>query len=179
MTTQLLLAAYGVYLVALVATVYLTRATAPRVLGALAGGAAVAVAGVGIEALAHERGWWRYPSVETPYGPPLIYPALLLAFAVLALIGWRVTRRFGWRGQAAYLAAVTIVGTLRDYAIAARLPDLVVIAPGAGLVLVDAALWAGLTALAQAVMRLVAGPAQRDPLARESQRHKSWIVSGE
>ncbi|HZY89201.1 MAG TPA: hypothetical protein VFE78_30540 [Gemmataceae bacterium] len=30
----------------------------------------------------------------------------------------------------------------------------------------DAACWAGLTALALAVMRLVAGPARGDPLAR-------------
>jgi hypothetical protein len=162
----ILMMATGVYLAMLAAAIGFTRATARRVAGALIGGGAVAVAGVGIEALAHTLGWWRYPSVETPYGPPMLYPALVLAFALLSLIGWRVTRRFGWRGQVAFLAAVTVVGTLRDYLYAAKYPHWIVFAPGIVTVLVDAACWAGLTALAYAVMRLVAGPARDDPLAR-------------
>jgi hypothetical protein len=162
----MLIGATGVYLAVLVATTYFARATARRVAGALAGGGAVGVVGVGVETLAHTLGWWRYPSVETPYGPPVIYPAVVLIFAALALIGWRVTRRFGWRGQAAYLGAITVVGTLRDYGVAARLPDLFVMSPGMGPAAADAACWAGLVALAQAVMRLVAGTARDDPLAR-------------
>jgi hypothetical protein len=167
MTLQcILMMATGVYLAILVATVCFTRATARRVVGALLGGGAVALVGVGIEALAHTLGWWRYPSVATPYGPPLIYPALVLAFAILSLIGWRVTRRFGWRGQVVFLAVVTVVGTLRDYLYAAKYPHWIVFAPGSLNVLVDAACWAGLAALAYAVMRLVAGPVRDDPLAR-------------
>jgi hypothetical protein len=101
MLTQhlILIAATCVYLVALVATVYFTRAAARRVAGALIGGVAVGVVGVGIDTPAHTRGWWRYPSVETPYGPPLMYPAVVILFTALTLIGWRVIRRFGWRGS--------------------------------------------------------------------------------
>jgi hypothetical protein len=161
---QLLLVATCVYLTAMVATVYFTRATPRRLVGALAGGGAVAVVGVGVELLCQTLGFWRYPSTDSPYGPPLMYPLLVLVFAILALIGWRVTRRFGWRGQAVFLAAVTVVGTLRDYLVA-QAPGVIVFAPGLKTVLVDAACWGGLTALAQAVMRLVAGPARGDRLA--------------
>ena len=172
MTTKqsILIAANGVYLVGLVATVYFTRATARRVAGAFMGGIAVGVVGVGLESLAHSAGWWRYPSVETPYGPPLMYPALVLLWAGFALVGWRVTRRFGWRGQAAFLGAATILGTLRDYGVAAWLLGFIVFAPGIGPVLADAACWAGTVALAQLVMRLVAGPVRGDPLARRPGR---------
>jgi hypothetical protein len=171
MTTQqlILVTASGVYLVVLVGTAYFTRATRRRVTGALMGGAAVAVVGVGVECLAHAAGWWRYPSVETPYGPPLMYPVVVLLFAAMALVGWRVTRRFGWRGQAAFLLAVALLGALRDYWVAARLLQFIVFAPGIGTMLVDAVCWAGVLALAQGVMRLVAGPVGADPLAR--QRH--------
>jgi uncharacterized membrane protein (DUF485 family) len=89
-----------------------------------------------------------------------MYPAVILLFAALALVGWRVTRRFGWRGQAVFMVALAILGTLRDYAWAARLPNLIVFAPGVGPALVDAVCWASLVGLAQVVMRWVAGPAR-------------------
>lgn len=165
MTMQhLLLLAWCVYLAFLVATVYFTRATTRRVLGAVAGGVAVAVAGVGVEALCQALGFWRYPSDDTGCGPLRMYPALVLIFAVLALIGWRVMRRFEWCGQVVFLAAVTVLGTLRDYFWQAQ--GLIDFAPGIATVLVDAVCWAGLTALAQGVMRLVAGPAAADRLVR-------------
>jgi hypothetical protein len=172
MTMQqfILIAASCVYLVALVATAYFTRATARRVVGALMGGVAVGVVGVGVEILAHTLGWWRYPSVETTYGPPFMYLTVVLMFAVLALIGWRVTRRFGWRGQGIFLVALAILGTLRDYQWAARLPEIIVFAPGIGIVLADAACWVSLSGLAQAVMSWVAGPVNGDALARRPGR---------
>jgi hypothetical protein len=163
---HLLLLATGVYLGVLIATAYFTRATTRRVVGALVGGGAVAVVGLGVEALAHAVKWWRYTSDDTPYGPPLMYPAIVLMWAVLALIGWRVMRRFGWRGEMIFLAAVVVQGTLRDYLEAGQALGLIVLAPGIATVLVDAVCWAGLTALAQGVMRLVAGPAAADRLAR-------------
>jgi hypothetical protein len=161
-----LIAANCVYVVVMIVTAYFTRATTRRVIGALIGGLTIGLVGVGVESMAHAMGWWRYPFVETPYGPPLIYPVVVFLFTALALVGWRVSRRFGWHGQAMFLGAVTIVGTLRDYRVAALFPQLIVFPPGIGTVLVDAACWAGMLALAQMVMRLVAGPVRGDPLAR-------------
>ena len=45
---------------------------------------------------------------------------------------------------------------------------LVVFAPGVALAILDASLWAGLTGLAIAVMRVVSGPARDDELACRS-----------
>lgn len=163
---QILLLATGVYITVLTVVTYFSRATRLRFLGALAGGLAVAVVGVGVEALAHTMGWWQYPSVETSYGPLLMYPVIILAWAIYSLIGWRVMRRFGWRGQVVFLAAVTLQGILRDYVEVGQVLGFIVLAPGIATVLVDAVCWAGLTAIAQEVMRLVAGPAAADRLAR-------------
>lgn len=165
----MLLLATCVYLVVLAATTYFTRATRRRFLAALTGGLAVAVIGVGIEVLFQTLGFWHYPSADQPYGPPLMYPLVVVMWAVLALVGWRVMRRFGWRGQMVFLTAVTVVGTLRDYLIAGQALGFIVISPGPLTVLVDAACWAGTTALAQAVMRIVAGPAREDRL-----RGRAW-----
>jgi hypothetical protein len=106
-----------------------------------------------------------------------MYPVLAFLFAALALIGWRVTRRFGWRGQAALLFAVASLGTLRDCLVATWLPDFIVFAPGIGIVLVDAACWSGLLAVAQVVMRLVAGPVREDPLTRQPPRPAQTLAT--
>jgi hypothetical protein len=164
--TQILILAWCVYGSLLVATVYFTRATVRRVVGAVAGGGAVGVVGAGVEALAHAQGWWKYTSDDTAYGPLAIYPLLVVAFAFLALIGWRITRRFGARGLAVFLGILAVVGTLRDYLISGQIMGLIVFAPGPVLMAIDAFLWAGLTAVAIAVMRAVSGPARDDRLAR-------------
>ena len=163
---QLLLVVAGVHLVYLCAAVYFTRATARRVVGALAGGVAVAVVGFGVELLCQALGLWHYPSDDTGHGPLLMYPLVALMWTVLALIGWRVVRRFGWRGEAVFLALVALQGTLRDYFEAGQALGFIVLAPGLTTVLVDVVCWSGLTALAQGVMWLVAGPAATDRLAR-------------
>jgi hypothetical protein len=164
--TLILILAWCVYGSLLVAAIYFTRATTRRVLGALAGGCAVALIGAGVEGLAHAWDWWRYTSDDTPVGPLAIYPLLVVAFAFLALIGWRVMRRFGSRGLTVFLAILAVIGTLRDYLIAGTLMGVVVFAPGLALVIIDAFLWAGLTVLAIAVMRAVSGPSRDDRLAR-------------
>jgi multidrug transporter EmrE-like cation transporter len=161
---QLLLVGAGVYLVYLCAAVYFTRATARRVLGALVGGVAVAAVGYGVELACQALGLWYYPSDDTGRGPLLMYPSLAFLWATLALIGWRVVRRFGWRGEVVFLAAVALLGTLRDYA--GQALGVIVLAPGVTTVLVEIVCWAGQTALTQALMWLVAGPAAADRLAR-------------
>lgn len=161
---QAIYIALCVYFAMLAATVYFTRPNRRRFLGALAGGVAVAVVGVGIEALFHTSGFWRYPSVDEPYGPVALYPLVVVVFTMLALIGWRVTRRFGWRGQMIFLAVLTTLAVLRDFLVAEQVLGIIVFARGISTVLVDAAIWIGIVALTQTVMRLVAGSAGADRL---------------
>jgi len=173
MTTRLLVSVTAVYLVGLAMLTYLTRATRHRFLGAMAGGLTVAVVGVGVEVLFQTLGFWHYPSVDQRYGPVLMYPVVLLMWTGYSLIGWRVMRRFGWRGETLFLATVAVFGTLRDFVIAWQMPDVIALSPRIATVLVDLLLWSGLTALAQVVMRLVAGPATADRLAR-----RRWLSNG-
>ena len=84
---QLILLASCVYLAAIAATIYFTQATTRRVLGAFLGGLAVAVVGFAVEVVCQALGFWRYPSVDTGYGPLFMYPLLVLVWAVLSLIG--------------------------------------------------------------------------------------------
>ena len=116
----------------------------------------------------NQLGFWHYPSDNTGRGPLLMYSVLVLMFAVLSLIGWRVVRRLGRRGEAVFFIpsrrARCAAGLLRGRAGAGDDH----LAPGLTTVLVDMGCWAGLTALAQGVMRLVAGPARADPLARQA-----------
>lgn len=162
----LLIAANIIYLGLLALTIYLTRASRRRTVGAMVGGLAVAVVGVGVETLAHTLGWWRYPGIVTPYGPLLLYPAVIFIFALIALVGWRIDRRFGWRGLAIFLAFLTIIATIRDYRVAAQLPEFFVFKPGINIVIVDATCWLFLSVLSLIAMRVTAGPAKNDLLSR-------------
>jgi hypothetical protein len=163
---QAIYIAIGVYFGLFAITLYLARPGGRRLLGAVAGGLAVAVVGVGIESLSHVLGFWRYPSVEEPYGPTILYPLVVVVFALISLIGWRILRRFGWPGWIAFVLALTAVGVVRDFLVAERVLGIIVLARGVATVLVDAAIWVATVALAQAVMRWVAGPAGIDPLVR-------------
>jgi hypothetical protein len=162
----MLLLATCVYLVGLALVAYFTRARLRRLVGALAGGLAVAVVGVGVEVLFQSLGLWHYSSIEQPYGPVLMYPVILLMWAGYSLVGWRVMRRFALRGEIIFLAVVMVLGTLRDYLVAEKALGFISLRPGVATMLVDAGCWAGLTALAQGVMRLIGGPAKTDQLAR-------------
>jgi hypothetical protein len=164
---QAIYIAMGVYLAMFAATLIVTRPNRRRFLGALTGGVSVAVVGVGIESLFHILGFWRYPSVDQPYGPVAIYPLVVVVFTMVALIGWRIMRRFGWTGELIFLAVLTTLAVLRDFMVAEKVLGIVVFAPGITTVLVDAAIWVGVVALAQTMMWFVAGAAAADPLGRK------------
>jgi hypothetical protein len=166
MTTQQIILMTGAYSLALVAAVYFTRATSRRVVGALAGGATVGLMVQGMIALCEAIGWWRVPFASTPYFLLLLYLGLAISCSPIYLITWRVARRFGWRGLAAFLGAAAVIGPPRDYLIAAKYPEWMVFAPGIAPILADAATYVGIVALGHAVMRLVAGAAREDRFAR-------------
>ena len=85
---------------------------------------------------------------------------------ILVLAGAATFLLTGYQFSTTFLAILAVIGTLRDYFIAGSLMGLVVFAPGIALAIIDALLWAGLTALAITVMRAVSGPSRDDRLAR-------------
>lgn|SRR5262245_1045866 len=151
--------------------VYISRATLRRLLGALVGAAAFTLVGSELVRVAHSFGWWRY---ALPDMPPI--PLLLLVFdvvlyaALLALISWRVNRRFGWRGQMMFVGIMALHGPLRDY-VGAAATELIVITPGVMPFIGWAIFWMCGIATMQAIMRLVAGHARSDTLARTRRDH--------
>jgi len=160
MTTQQLYLFNGLYLVLSAVVAILTRATARRIAGALAGGAAAGVVALGIIALGEKAGWWHMAITWEPYFLVL----LLIDFAFCAfvfLITWRIARRFGWRGLAVFLGAVAVIGPPRDYWYMARFPEWGAYAPGVAPVFAISATYVVLVLLGHGVMRLVAGPAPR------------------
>ena len=89
-----------------------------------------------------------------------------------------MTRRFGLRGLLVFLALFTLYGSLRDFGgAAATHHTYIIFGSGMAPVLADAASWLIDQALAQLLMRLVAGPAASDPLARPGKDHKEQLVS--
>jgi hypothetical protein len=166
MTTQQVILWACAYLIELVAVIYFTRATALRIIGALVGGAAAGLFAMGAIALCEALGWWWIPFASTPYFLPLFYLGLLISLTPIYLVTWRVARRFGWRGLAVCLCVVAVIGPPRDYLIASMFPKWMVFAPGVAPILADAATYVGIVALGHTVMRLIAGPASEDQLAR-------------
>ena len=102
----------------------------------------------------------------TPYFLLLLYLGLAISCSPIYLITWRVARRFGWRGLAVFVGAAAVIGPPRDYLFATKYPEWMVFAPGVAPILADAVTYVGIVALGHAVMRLVAGPAREDQLAR-------------
>lgn len=165
MTTAQLHLFNGLYLVVLVVVAVLTRASGRRIAGALAGGAAFGVAGLGIIALGERMGWWHMAITWEPY----FLTVLMIGFALCAfiyLITWRIARRFGWRGLALVVVVVAVIGPPRDYWYMQRFPEWGAYGPGAAPVLAISVTYVVMVVLGHGVMRLVAGPAREDRLAR-------------
>ena len=127
-TQQIILFACG-YLVEFGVVIYFTRPTARRVTGAMAGGAAAGLLGLGAIALCKALGWWQVPFGSTPFFLPLFYFVLAISLTPIYLVTWRLVRRFGWRGLMVFTGIVTIIGAPRDYFIAAMFPKWMVFAP--------------------------------------------------
>ena len=166
MTTSQINLMTALYLAAGVAVAWLTRANVRRIAGALAGGSVFGVVALLGIALGEARGWWRIPKAGSSHFQLLLWLGFAVSCAPVYLITWRVARRFGGRGLAVCVLAVAIIGPPRDYLYAATFPDWMVFSPGIAPVLADAAVYALLVVVGHGVMRLVAGPARGDVLAR-------------
>ena len=168
MTTQQLILITCLYFAALLIVIYFTRATTRRIVGAVAGGAAVGLFGMSAIAFGNAMGLWRVPLVWTPYFLTLFFLGLSISVTPIYLVTWRVARRFGWRGLAVCLGIVAIIGPPRDYLYAMKFPEWMVFAPGISPILADGATYVGIVAIGHAVMRLIAGPAREDRLRNKS-----------
>ena len=168
MTTQQILLMTALYLAALVAVTYFTRATARRVLGALVGGAAASFVALRAIALCETLRWWHVPFASTPYFMTVFYVGLAISLTPIYLVTWRVARRFRWRGLAVCVCIVAVIGPPRDYWYATTFPKWMVFAPGIAPILADSATYILIVVVGHAVMRLVAGPARADRLARKA-----------
>ena len=160
----IVLAGFGV-------VVYLTRAMFRRAIGCLAAGAVFGLVWLNKFRIDYTMGWWRsaFPATPEPlklFSMPLMSVITALFCGALFLAYWRVARRFGRAGQVAMLLGVPIGGAIRDRIWWQHLIRVMVARPRIGPLLADAAVLAVGMALGLAVMRLIAGPAGRDPLAR-------------
>jgi hypothetical protein len=152
-------------LAVLVVVAFFTRATARRIAGALAGGAAFGAVGLGIIALGEKVGWWHMAITWEPYFLTLLLIDFTLC-AFIYLITWRIDRRFGWRGLAVVAVVAAIIGPPRDYWYMARFPEWGAYGTGIAPVVTIAVTYAIMVILGHSVMRLVAGPARGSRLAR-------------
>jgi hypothetical protein len=164
MTTEQLWLFNGVYFILLVVVAILTRATARRITGALAGGLAVGVPALGIVALGEKAGWWHQAITWRPYFLTLFAIDFALC-AFVFLITWRIARRFGARGLAVVMIAGAAIGPPRDYWYMARFPEWGTYTWGVSTILAVSASYVLLGIVGHGVMRLVAGPAREDRLA--------------
>ena len=165
MTTQQLHLFNGLAIVLLVVVSILTRATARRIAGALAGGAAAGVVVLGSAALGEEVGWWHFAITWEPYFLALLWTNCALA-AFPFLLTWRIARRFGGRGLAVVVVIAAVIGPPRDYWYMERFPEWGAYGPGGAPVLAISATYVLFLLVGHGVMRLVAGPARGSPLAR-------------
>ena len=112
------------------------------------------------------QGWRCCPFLNLPHAPLLTFLEFSVSYAAIALAGWRIERRFGWRGNACSLAVVCVTGPPSDYAIATRYPELMAFGAGVAPVAGNAPVYFLTGALTLVVMWLIAGPAAKGRLAR-------------
>jgi hypothetical protein len=153
------------YLAILAAVAVLTRATPRRIGGALAGGAATGVVGLSIIVFGERAGWWHFEIPWEPYFLSLVELDFALCGFVF-LITWRIARRFGGRGLVVAMFIAAVIGPPRDYWYLKTFPEWGAYAPGIAPVLAISGTYVLLGIVGHGLMRLVAGPAAADRLAR-------------
>jgi len=167
MTLQQVILGTIVYAVVLTAIVYFTRPTWRRFAGACAAGAAAAGLGLWVVVPVGEaHGLWHVPLDPSPVFMALLFFGTAVSTVPILLVTWRIARRFGWRGLAVTFAFFAVIGPPREFAVEAKFPEWISYTPGIATILAISALYAGGIGAAHGVMRLVAGPARGDRLAR-------------
>ena len=165
MTEQQLYAFSALALTLSISAALLTRATLRRIVGATLGAATAGIVALVVIRLGEKAHVWHMTIDWRPY--PL---ALLLINSALCayvfLITWRIARRFGRRGLVVIGFSVAIIGPPRDYWYMSRFPEWGYYARGLTPVIAISLSYVTLIMVGHAVMRMVAGPARKDLLAR-------------
>ena len=169
MTEQQLYLFGCLYLTILAAVAVVTRATARRLVGALIGAAVMGGAGLGIILIGESARWWHFVMSWEPYFLTLMWLGMIPC-GFIFLITWRIARRFGGRGLAVVICVVAVVGPLRDSLYMAKFPEWGSYGPGFAPMLATAGAYVLLGIIGHGLMRLVAGPAGADRLARRPWR---------
>lgn len=165
MTEQQLHLFNCLFLVILAAVAVLTRATLRRIVGSLAGAAATGVVALGIIAAGESTGWWHMQIKRDPYFLALLWLDFTLC-AYVFLVTWRIARRFGGRGLAVAALIAATIGPFRDSWYMRKFTEWGSYGPGIAPMLAISATYLVLGVIGHSLMRLVAGPAEADRLAR-------------
>lgn len=151
------------------ACAFFTRASLRRIAGALVGSAAYGGLSWLWDHAALALGWWSYPAFSESEEFPLAGYALAgIAGGAMGFIGWRIFRRWGWRGLTGWLAVWFAYGLVHDYggSQAFSSSNLMAFGPGPIPIIADMIMYVTLNSAPLLSMRLIAGPAATDPLAR-------------
>lgn len=167
---QTLIIGFIIAPVLFLASVFFTRATRRRVIGALAAAVAYSALNILWDQLARTAGWWIYPFAPTWVDTVTLYiPAGLVAGGAFGLAGWRAIRRWpDGRGLALFLLVWGVWGVIHDYggALLMQASNLLTFGPGPAPFIALFLTYLTCGALAQLVIRFIAGPANADSLAR-------------
>jgi len=152
-----LLGLAAVFLVLFLVVGRLSQATPQRSLGALLGGLVASAAGAGLDVLGHRLGWWYYVGASDAHGPWLVYVGVVFLEGALALLGWRLVRRYGPPALMLLVPGAALCTTAADFIAAGKPNPVQVIAPGPVPKVGDFLLWSTITALGLLVMRVFVG----------------------
>ena len=148
---------------------YFTRANVRRIASAVVGAAAYSAINYAWDQVAERLGWWSYPAwLGTGRAPLTLYFLAGVAGGAMGLIGWRIARRWGWKGVVGYLLFWTAYAVVHDYggSMAFASSQLMVFGPGFLPLLADMLWYVTGNAAVLLAIRLIGGPMRSGSLAR-------------
>jgi hypothetical protein len=116
-SSQALLIGFVVAPVLFVLCAYLTHATRRHILGAVLGAFLYALVNYLWDRAARAFGWWTYPAWSASGQFPLFGYLLagIVGGGAFGLVGWRIIRRWHWKGFVGYLLFWAIYALVHDY----------------------------------------------------------------
>jgi hypothetical protein len=116
--------------------------------------------------IAAQYGWWNYPSVTNGNAPLAWYLAAAIGYgAAFGLVGWRMIRRWQYRGLIIFLVIISLFGVTRDYLYSIT-TNFIIFGNGPMPFLADIFAYGSAAAVVQLIMRLIVGSAKSDNLSR-------------